>query len=302
MITNGSNQAIGLVVQVLANPGDVALVETPTFMGTIRMIRFNGITTVPVPQGAEGLDLEAFDAACHRLRAAGTPPRFLYLIPTFNNPTGVTMPLARRQALLELARRHSVPVIEDDAYGDLYFEGPPPLALHALDRHGLVIRLGTFSKIVAPGTRLGFVLADPEVIQRLPPFKSEGSTNGFASLVVGTFMRSGGLGRHIETLRQSYRTRRDAMSTALAAEMPDGVTWTRPGGGFFAWLTLDRRVDVERVLVKAAEQGVVALPGTQCFPDGQGTQNLRLSFSLQPLDRLSEGVRRLGRAIRSATA
>jgi DNA-binding transcriptional MocR family regulator len=302
MVTNGSNQAIGLVIQVLANPGDVALVETPTFMGTIRMIRFHGITAVPVPQGADGLDLEAFDAACRRLRAAGTPPRFLYLIPTFNNPTGVTMPVERRRALLDLALRHDVPVIEDDAYGDLNFEGPPPPALHALDRHGVVIRLGTFSKIVAPGVRLGFVLGDPALVQRLQPFKSEGSTNGFGSLVVGTFMRSGGLGRHVEMLRQSYRARRDAMAAALAAEMPEGVTWTPPGGGFFVWLALDRRVDVERVLVKAADQGVVALPGTQCFPDGQGTHHLRLSFSLQPLDRLAEGVRRLGRAIRSATA
>jgi DNA-binding transcriptional MocR family regulator len=301
LVTNGSNQAIGLVVQVLANPGDVALVETPTFMGTIRMIRFHGITAVPVPQGPAGLDLEAFDGACRRLRAAGTPPRFLYLIPTFNNPTGVTMPLERRRALLDLALRHDVPVIEDDAYGDLHFEGPPPPALHALDRHGLVIRLGTFSKIVAPGVRLGFALGDPAVVQRAQPFKNEGSTNGFASLVVGTFMRSGGLHRHIETLRRSYRTRRDAMDAALTAEMPAGVGWTRPGGGFFVWLTLDRRIDVERVLVKAADEGVVALPGPQCFPDGQGTQNLRLSFSLQPLERLAEGVRRLGRAIRAGT-
>jgi len=298
-ITNGSSQAIGLVIQVLANPGDVCLLEVPTFMGTIRQLQFHGITAVPVPQDAHGLDVDALEAALTRLRAAGTPPRFLYTIPTFNNPTGVTMELGRRRAILDLARRHDVPVVEDDAYGDLAFEGAPPPALHALDRHGVVVRLGTFSKIVAPGVRLGFVLGDPALIQRLPPFKSEGSTNGLASLVVGTFMKSGGLAAHITTLRQGYRARRDVMARTLEAEMPDGVTWTRPGGGFFFWLTLPPRLDMEAVTARAIEEQVVALPGTQCFPDGAGTHHLRLSFSLQPLDRLAEGVRRLGRALRA---
>ncbi len=298
-ITNGSSQAIGLVVQALANPGDVCLIETPTFMGTIRTIRFNGITAVSVPQDARGLDLDALEAAVARLRAAGTPPRFLYTIPTFNNPTGITMPLARRRTLLDLALRHDVPVVEDDAYGDLAYEGAPPPSLHALDRHGIVVRLGTFSKIVAPGVRLGFVLGDPALIQRLQPFKSEGSTNGLASLIVGTFMKTGGLAAHIETLRQGYRARRDAMGAALEAEMPDGVTWTRPAGGFFVWLTLAPRFDVEKVTARALDERVIAMPGTQCFPSGDGTHNLRLSFSLQPVDRLAEGVRRLARAIRA---
>jgi 2-aminoadipate transaminase len=280
----------------------VALVETPTFMGTIRMIRFHGITAVPVPQGADGLDLEAFDAACRRLRAAGTPPRFLYLIPTFNNPTGVTMPVERRRALLDLALRHDVPVIEDDAYGDLRLDGEPVPTLSALDRHGVVIRLGTFSKIVAPGVRLGFVVADPALIQRVPPFKAEGSTNGLTSLVVGTFMRQGRLQPHIAELRQSYRARRDTMQAALSAHMPEGVRWTRPQGGFFFWLTLPPRLDVERMTAAATEAGIVTLPGTTCFPDGRGSHHVRLSYSLESLDRLAEGVRRLGGAIRAGLA
>jgi 2-aminoadipate transaminase len=299
-ITNGSSQAIGLVIQVLANPGDTCLLEVPTFMGTIRQLGFHGISAIPVPQEDGGLDLDALEATLARVRAAGTRPRFLYTIPTFNNPTGVTMEPARRRRLLDLAARHDLPVVEDDAYSDLAFEGAPPPALHALDRNGLVVRLGTFSKVVAPGVRLGFVLGDPALIQRLQPFKSEGSTNGLTSLVVGTFMRSGGLAAHIATLRQGYRARRDAMLRALEAEMPEGVTWTRPGGGFFVWLTLPRRVDIEAAAARAAEEQVVAIPGPQCFPDGTGGHHLRLSFSLQPLDRLAEGVRRLGRAIRSA--
>jgi 2-aminoadipate transaminase len=300
LLTNGSSQAIALVVQALANPGDVCLCEAPTFLGTIHHIRFHGIRTVPVPLGEEGLDVEAVDREIARLRAAGTPPRFLYTIPTFNNPAGVTMPLGRRRALLDVAGRHGVPVIEDDAYRDLRFEGEAVPTLHALDQDGLVLRLGTFSKIVAPGVRLGFVLAEPAVIERVLAFKPEGCTNGLTSMVVGTFMRRGGLAAHVETLRAAYRARRDAMYEALAREMPDGVTWTRTQGGFFLWLTLPPRTDVARLVPRCAEERVIALPGTECYPDGRGTHNLRLAFSLQPPERIAEGVRRLGRAIRGA--
>jgi len=299
IMTNGSSQAIALVVQALANPGDVCLCEAPTFLGTIHHIRFQGVRTVPVSLDEEGLDVDALEGEIQRLEAAGTPPRFIYTIPTFNNPAGVTMSLARRRALLDVASRHGVPVIEDDAYRDLRFEGEPVPTLHALDREGLVIRLGTFSKIVAPGVRLGFVLADPAVIERVLAFKAEGSTNGFASMVVGTFMRNGGLAAHIQTLRAAYRERRDTMYEALAREMPDGVTWTRTEGGFFLWLTIPSRADMIRVNARAAEERVVALAGTECFPDGRGVHNLRLSFSLQPPDRIAEGIRRLGQAIRA---
>jgi DNA-binding transcriptional MocR family regulator len=298
-MTNGSSQAIALVVQALANPGDVCLSEAPTFLGTIHHIRFHGIRTVPVPLDDDGLDVEALEREIERLEAAGTPPRFIYTIPTFNNPAGVTMTLERRRSLLDVAARHGVPVIEDDAYRDLRFEGEPVPTLHGLDREGFVVRLGTFSKIVAPGVRLGFVLADPAVIERVLAFKAEGSTNGFASMVVGTFMKRGGLAAHIETLRSAYRARRDAMYDALAREMPDGVTWTRTEGGFFLWLTLPPRTDVAKMNARAVEERIVTLSGTECFPDGRGAHNLRLSFSLQPPDRIAEGIRRLGRAIRA---
>jgi 2-aminoadipate transaminase len=299
VMTNGSSQAIALVVQTLANPGDVCLCEAPTFLGTIHHIRFQGVRTIPVSLDDEGLDVEALEREIERLEAAGTPPRFVYTIPTFNNPAGVTMALARRRALLDIASRHGVPIIEDDAYRDLRFEGDPVPTLHALDREGLVVRLGTFSKIVAPGVRLGFALAHPAVIERVLAFKAEGSTNGFASMVVGTFMRNGGLAAHIQTLRAAYRERRDTMYEALAREMPAGVTWTRTEGGFFLWLTIPSRADMVRVNARAAEEKVVALAGTECFPDGRGTHNLRLSFSLQPPDRIAEGIRRLGRSIRA---
>jgi 2-aminoadipate transaminase len=299
LMTNGSSQAIALVVQALSSPGDVCVCETPTFLGTIHHIRFQGVRSVPVALDDEGLDVESLEAEVRRLAAAGTPPRFIYTIPTFNNPAGVTMSLDRRRALLDIAARHGVPIVEDDAYRDLRFEGEPVPTLHALDREGLVVRLGTFSKIVAPGVRLGFVLASPAVIERVAAFKLEGSTNGFASMVVGTFMKSGGLAAHIEMLRAAYRARRDAMYQALTREMPPGVTWTRTEGGFFLWLTLPPQADMAKVTARAAEERVIALAGTECFPDGRGTHNLRLAFSLQPPDRIAEGIRRLGRAIRA---
>jgi 2-aminoadipate transaminase len=247
----------------------------------------------------DGIDVEGLEREIQRLEAAGTPPRFIYTIPTFNNPAGTSMTLERRRALLDIAARHGVPIIEDDAYRDLRFEGEPLPTLHALDRDGLVIRLGTFSKIVAPGVRLGFVLADAAVTERVLAFKAEGSTNGFASMVVGTFMKTGGLAAHIQTLRAAYRERRDAMYEALAREMPAGVTWTRTQGGFFLWLTVPARADMGKVNAKAAEERIVALAGTECFPDGRGTHNLRLAFSLQPPEKIAEGIRRLGRAIRA---
>jgi DNA-binding transcriptional MocR family regulator len=299
LLTNGSSQAIALVVQALAGAGDVCLCEAPTFLGTIHHIQFQGVRAVTVSLDDEGLDVEELEREVRRLEGAGTPPRFVYTIPTFNNPAGVTMSLARRRALLDIAARHGVPVIEDDAYRDLRFEGEPVPTLHALDREGLVIRLGTFSKIVAPGVRLGFVLADPAVVERVLAFKAEGSTNGFASMVVGTFMKGGGLTAHIETLRDAYRARRDAMYEALAREMPAGVTWTRTEGGFFLWLTLPPQADMARVHARAAEERVVSLAGTHSFPDERGTHNLRLAFSLQPPDRIAEGIRRLGRALRA---
>jgi len=298
-ITSGSSQAIPLVVQALANPGDVVLSEAPTFLGTIRHMQFHGVRIECVPLDAEGLDVEAVEERLRRLEAAGTPPRFLYTIPTFNNPAGVTMSLARRRALLDLAARHGLPIVEDDAYRDLRFEGDPVPTLHAMDRDGLVIRMGTFSKIVAPGVRLGFVLAEAPVIDRVLAFKSEGSTNGFTSLVVGTFMRSGGLARHIAALRTAYRLRRDAMYRALEREMPEGVTWTRTEGGFFLWVTLPRRTDVAKVAARAEQERLVTLAGTDCFPDGRGTHNIRLAFSLQNEEGIAEGIRRLGVAIRA---
>lgn len=299
VMTNGSSQAIALVVQALAAPGDVCLCEAPTFLGTIHHIRFQGVRTVPVSLDDDGIDVEGLEREIQRLEAAGTPPRFIYTIPTFNNPAGTSMTLERRRALLDIAARHGVPIIEDDAYRDLRFEGEPLPTLHALDRDGLVIRLGTFSKIVAPGVRLGFVLADPAVTERVLAFKAEGSTNGFASMVVGTFMKTGGLAAHIQTLRAAYRERRDAMYEALAREMPAGVTWTRTQGGFFLWLTVPARADMGKVNAKAAEERIVALAGTECFPDDRGTHNLRLAFSLQPPEKIAEGIRRLGQAIRA---
>jgi 2-aminoadipate transaminase len=298
-ITSGSSQALPLVFQALADPGAACLLETPTFLGTVRHIRFNQIEAVPVPLGDQGLDLQAVETTLGRLAAEGRRPRFLYTIPTFNNPAGLTMPLERRLALLDLCAHHELPIVEDDAYRDLWFDAEPPPTLHALDRHGLVIRLGTFSKIVAPGVRLGFVQADPAVIERTQMFKAEGVTNGFASLVVGTFMRSGGLASHVEVLRRDYQARRDALLAALAAEMPGGVTWTRPGGGFFVWLTLPERADVARIAARMKEEQVVALPGPECYPDGRGSHHLRLAFSLQSPERLAEGARRLGRAVRA---
>jgi 2-aminoadipate transaminase len=302
LITNGASQAVALIIDMLVDPGDVVLSEIPTWSGAVHMLRAAGAEVRGIPIDADGAVVTAIERELTALRAAGRHAKLLYTIPTFQNPTGVTTTLERRRRIVDLAREHMLPVIEDDAYFDLRYAGEKLPTLYSLDTAGLVMFLGTFSKIMAAGMRLGWVVADSVVIGQLTGLKHEGGTSPFAGHIAAEFCGSGTLTEHIKELRALYHVRRDTMLRALEREMPAGMTWTVPQGGFFVWLYLPSSVNSGELLAAARERNVEFLPGTACYYDGSGEHELRLSFSFADEAQIERGVAVLGELIRERGA
>ncbi len=298
LITAGASQAIDLVCSAMLNPGDVVLSEEPTWMGAVRIFKAHQATCVGIPVDNEGMRLDVLESRLAEFKARGIQPKLIYVIPTFQNPTGVTTPLHRRLRLLELAKEYNVAIMEDDAYFDLRFSGERIPMLYTLDDAGLVVYTGTFSKIMAAGMRLGWVVGPAQLIEKAAKLKADGGTSPFASNVAAEYAASGELADHIVDLVDIYRRRRDTMANALKAEMPEGVEWTEPNGGFFMWLTLPEGCDSVAMLPEARAHGVEFLPGTGCFFDGSGRSNIRLSFSFSDEDAIRRGVKILAGIIR----
>jgi len=310
-ITGGVSQALDLLCTLLTRPGDVVLVESPVYHLALRIFRDHGLELAPVTGDADGLRVDALADALDALRRQGRLPRFLYTAPTFGNPTGATMPLARRQVLVALAQANGLTVLEDDVYRELWYDAPAPPSLYSLAparQRGLapdggVIRLGSFSKILAPGLRLGWLLAAPDIVQRCVRsgmLDSGGGVNHFTAHVVAAFMALGLFDPHIEQLRGVYRQRRDALLAALTQYMPAAAAWQTPGGGFFVWVQLPEGCDSAALLPAAEAAGVAYVPGARFCADGGGARHVRLAFSLLRPDELAEGARRLGDVVRGA--
>ena len=300
LLTAGSTQALTQVTQLLVDRGDPIISEDPTWPGGVSLFTHVGARVIPAAMDEAGLRLDALEASLAAMRTAGERPKFIYTIPNFQNPSGVTLSLERRERLIALAREYDTFILEDDAYNDLRFEGEPLPAIYALDAASggsRVITLGTLSKVLAAGMRLGWVVAPPALIRRLAGLKGDGGVAPFASTTAAEYCRAGKLEPHIEELNALYRARRDAMIDALGEHMPEGVTWTVPEGGFFIWLTTPDRVDTRAMFPKAIKAGIDYLPGTACRFDGHGTHEIRLSFSVMPEARIREGIARLGRLI-----
>jgi 2-aminoadipate transaminase len=300
LITSGSQQALDLIGKVFVNPGDRILVERPTYVGALQAWNAYQAEYITIALDDEGMQTDELEAA---LRAG---PKSLYVLPNFHNPAGVTLARERRQRLVELTNRYGVPLIEDDPYGQLRYEGEhlPPLA--ALDRQlqgrdglsygGNVLYLSTFSKTLAPGLRLGWVVAPAEVIHRLVQAKQGADlhTSTFAQMIAFEVSREGFLDRHVRFIRTVYRERRDAMLDALQKYFPSDVHWTTPQGGLFLWVTLPEPVDAAEILKSAIAENVAFVPGSAFFADGSGHNTFRLNFSNASPARIKEGVRRLG--------
>ena len=307
LISGGTSPALDQVATMLTQPGDAVLVEVPTYHLAIRIFRDHPVQLVPVPSDADGLQIDACASALHRIRREGGRARLLYTIPTHHNPTGRSMAPARRAELVALAASEGIVIVEDDAYRELSYDGPPPPSLWSLsDSPGTVVRLGTFAKSIAPGMRVGFVTAAAATISRFADggmLDSGGGANHFAGLVVAEYMRSGDYARVVHRLCDAFRDRRDQMLRALAEAMPPGTTWAEPAGGYFIWIDLPPGLDAERLLPLAEAGGTSLLPGPTFFLDrAAGSGSIRLAFSRYSPARLGEAVARLAEAMRAAGA
>jgi len=300
LISGGASQALDMVCMLLTEPGDMALVQSPTYHLALRVMRDHGLGLVSVPSDDEGLKVDALEETLNSLQRRGNPPRLLYLVPTFNNPSGITLSLRRRSALAELAQHFNLIVVEDDVYYHLWYDRPPPQSIYSLAPSGSTIRLGSFSKILAPGLRLGWMFASPEIVQRCVKsgvLDSGGGLNHFTAHVVAAFIELGLLDQQIATLRDTYRERRDVLVHALEEHLPRECTWVTPRGGFFVWLRLPAQIDSASFLPAAEAAGVSYIPGARFFANGGGECYCRLNFTMFSRDELEQGARRLGKAL-----
>jgi len=303
LITSGSQQGIDLIARVLVSPGDVVLVELPTFTGGIAAFRNAQAQLIGVPQDDTGIDLDALDDAWQHARSAGKTVKLLYVIPNFQNPTGRLLALDRRPQLVEWAGRRDVLIVEDDPYGSLYFEdvasADETRPLRADDPEGRVLYLSTFSKTLAPGFRVGWMVAPPTLIERFETAKqSTDLTSGILDQhVVYEAVKRGVVHALAPKLRALYARKRDVMEQALRARVGDQLSWTSPKGGFFIWAALPPGNSDQVLLDRALAHGLVFVIGSAFFVDGSGHEMIRLSFSAPSIERIEEGVKRLASAL-----
>lgn len=294
VVTVGSQQAVDLVTRIFCDPGDVVICEAPSYVGALGVFRAYECDVVHVEMDAHGLVPEALRQALETCQAAGRRIKFVYTIPNYHNPAGVTLAAERRTEILEICRAHDVLVLEDNPYGLLGFDGEPLRAMRADEAEG-VIYLGSFSKTFAPGFRVGWVLA-PHAVREKLVLAQESATlcpPAFSQMAVSAYLTKHDWLGQIKQFREMYRERRDAMVEALDDMMPAAARWNVPGGGFYVWVTLPPGLDAKAMLPRAVTARVAYVPGTAFFADGFGTQSMRLSYCYPTPERIREGVRRL---------
>ncbi|HEY8479369.1 MAG TPA: PLP-dependent aminotransferase family protein [Spirillospora sp.] len=298
VVTVGAQQALDLITKIFVDPGDVVLAEAPSYVGALGTFASYQADVVHVPLDEGGLIPGALRETLARLRRDGRAVKFLYTVPTFQNPAGVTLTTARRAQILEICAEYDVLVVEDNPYGLLGFDGEPMRALRADDAEH-VIYLGSFSKTIASGLRVGWVLA-PHAVRAKLVLAAESAIlcpSNFSQLAVREYLATQPWREQIKSFRELYRARRDAMLDALDQLMPDGCAWTRPHGGFFVWMTLPEGLDAKAMAPRAIAERVAYVPGTGFFADGTGHRHMRLSYCLPEPDRIREGIRRLAAVV-----
>ncbi|MDQ5808833.1 MAG: PLP-dependent aminotransferase family protein [Actinomycetota bacterium] len=300
LVTTGGQQVIDLMCKTLIDPGDVIVAEAPTYPGAIPAFTSYQADVVQVAMDADGMLIDELEATLDRLEREGRRPKFIYTIPTFQNPGGVTMSLPRRRRLVEIAAERELLVLEDNPYGLLRFEGEPLPTLRSLDEQEFVVYLGTFSKILSPGIRLGWAAAPRPVLQKMNVGKQgvDLCSSSMAQCFVAAYFEAGRWQDYLRSLVALYRRRRDTMLDALAESFPAESEWTKPEGGLFLWATLPDYLDTTDLLARALQENVAFVPGRAAFLDGRGASSMRLNFSGVSEDDIREGIRRIGEVVR----
>jgi 2-aminoadipate transaminase len=305
IVTTGGQQVIDLVTKTLVDPGDVVICEAPTYPGAVPVFSSYEADVVQIEMDSDGMRIDLLEEKLDQLDRDGRQPKFIYTVPTFQNPAGVTLSLPRRKRLVEIARERELLVLEDNPYGMLRYEGEPLPPLFALDGGVYVLYLGTFSKIFSPGIRLGWLVAPRPVLAKVELGKQAADlcTSSLTQQLVHAYFSDGRWLEYVGELCSLYRQRRDAMLDALAEFFPPEAEWTRPGGGLFIWATLPDFIDTHDLLAKALrEEQVAFVPGAAAYVDGRGGSSMRLNFSNADADDIREGIRRIGKVVREQIA
>ncbi len=299
IVTTGAQQAIDLIAKTLIDPGDVVICEAPTYPGAVPVFCSYQAEVLQIDCDEEGMRIDTLEEELQRLANEGRRPKFVYSVPSFQNPSGVTMSLRRRLRLVELAQLHELLVVEDNPYGLLRYGGEPSSPLYQLDGGDYVLYVGTFSKILSPGIRLGWAVAPPPVMEKIVLGKqaSDLCTSTLTQYFVREYFAEGRWRQYIEDLVGIYRGRRDTMLAALQEHFPAQATWTQPEGGLFIWATLPEYIDTGDLLAKALGEDVAFVPGQAAYVDGRGHNSMRLNFSGVDDGQIREGVRRIGKVI-----
>ncbi len=295
MMLSGSQQGIDLAARIILDPGDIVVVEEPTYFPAIQVFRAAGARVISVPIDDKGIKVEVLEQLLHRYR-----PKLIYTIPTFQNPSGTELELERRKRLVELASKYNVIILEDDAYGDLCYEGRLLPMLKSMDNDGHVIYLSTFSKNIYSGLRLGWMVAHKKIIKEFASGKQlmDLHSNSLSQWIVERFIENGSLEAHLIKICGEYRSRRDIMYEALSKYAPKDLIWNRPKGGYYIWCRLPDGVSASKLVAKAADYKVSFVPGSPFFASGQGDDYIRLNFTFAPVKDIDEGIKRLCAAMK----
>jgi 2-aminoadipate transaminase len=299
MITSGSQQALDAVGKIFLNPGDIAMVGLPSYLGGINAFRSYEANLVGVPLDKEGMQVDLLEEKIKELIKQDMPVKFIYTIPTFQNPAGTVMPESRRKKLIDIAHEYNLVIIEDDPYGKLRYDIPAIKPIKAFDDEGRVIYMSTFSKILAPGFRLAWIIAPDDVMRKLALCKQAQDlcTAPFSQYIAHEFIKSGSLDLHIMKICEMYRPKRDIMMDSMKKYFPEGYICNKPKGGMFAWVTLPEQVDTEAMFLDAFKEKVAYVHGKAFCVDGGGGSSMRLNFSYSTNEQLDTGMKRLGAVI-----
>jgi 2-aminoadipate transaminase len=300
VITTGSQQALDLIARILIDPGDYILCGLPSYLGGLNAFSSYGAKMKGITLDKDGMKPDELEEAIIRLRNDGRKMKFIYVIPDFQNPAGITLPESRRQKIIEIAEKYDLLIVEDSPYRDIRFEGEPQRLMYELDQTGRVITLCTFSKILAPGFRVGWVIGSKDILDRIVTAKQTADmcTSPFVQMIIARYMEKGLLEKKIKRTIALYSKRRNHMIRCLSQYMPAGVTWTEPHGGLFLFLTMPSRINSESILSKAIERNVAFVSGSTFFCNDSGSNTMRLNFSYSNPEEIEEGIKRLALTIR----